>query len=135
SWRVTPKATSDARPLPARVLLPHLVLALVLGAAAASAAVDGPVAGYAAMAFTLGFAYVGLVAAVTVLHLRENTSLPWRAVSRLVAATVATGVFLVTAVAVRWNDLAIGLEPAVGSHGPEPRTIMRAAGAALIVGG
>lgn len=104
SWRVTPKRHDGATPLPARILAPHLTLAVVLVAAAAWGLQEPAARGYAVLALGLAVASAAAVAVIVRLHHRENPRVARRSTLGLRLAAVAVAASA-GSVAVRWGDL------------------------------
>ena len=119
AFKVTPKGVAGARPLPAAVLAPCLLLAAAEAGAALLVRDAGRASGYYYLTLLYGATYVAAAGAAAVLHAREQGArLPApalrpaaRLVARPLALAVVAGALAVTAGAARWDQTAAAVVP------------------------
>ncbi|MBN9102198.1 MAG: glycosyltransferase [Pseudonocardia sp.] len=96
TFRVTPKARSGLEPLPTRLVLPYLVIAVGLAVAAFTGEVRTGAVGYVGLCILGAAAYGTVVTAVSVLHGVEAARAagvgPWRGIRTTAAVPVLLGV-------------------------------------------
>jgi cellulose synthase (UDP-forming) len=120
-YKVTPKGRIDKRPLPLKVIMPYLVVSLISGLSVVLVRDPENAVGYYFLALVNTVLYLVVAAAVTILHMREQSwTLPGRK-SLLIAPLTAVSFVAASALAVNGATAV----DAVTHPGPPPEGVAK----------